>query len=90
MKKKSKKAMRTIFAKFRKYKKNIQGAVEACMKAAEDKKLEIFAVRGRYKCVTTKGNADYKVHGASSKGCKEEGDYAVGVKSANYVYILTK
>ena len=44
------------------------------MKAAEDKKLEIFAVRGRYKCVTTKGNADYKVHGASSKGCKEEGD----------------
>ena len=44
------------------------------MKAAEDKKLEIFAVRGRYKCVTTKGNADYKVHGTSSKGCKEEGD----------------
>ena len=90
MKKKSKKATRTVFAKFRKYKKNIQGAVEACMKAAEDKKLEIFAVRGRYKCVTTKGNADYKVHGASPKGCKADGDYAVGVKSANYVYILTK
>ena len=34
--------MRTVFAKFRKYKKNIQGAVEACMKAAEDKKLEIL------------------------------------------------
>ena len=82
--------MRTTFAKFKKYKNNIQGAVEACMKAAEDKKLEIFAVRGRYKCVTTKGNADYKVHGASSIGCKADGDYAVGVKSANYVYILSK
>ena len=34
--------MRTVFAKFRKYKKYIQGAVEACMKAAEDKKLEIL------------------------------------------------
>ena len=82
--------MRTTLAKFKKYKNNIQGAVEACMKAAEDKKLEIFAVRGRYKCVTTKGNADYKVHGASSIGCKADGDYAVGVKSAIYVYILSK
>ncbi|RMX56134.1 hypothetical protein pdam_00012094 [Pocillopora damicornis] len=90
VKKKSKKAMRTTFAIFKKYKNNIQGAVEACMKAAEDKKLEIFGVRGRYKCVTTKGNADYKVHGASPKGCKADGDYGVGVKSANYVYILTK
>ena len=90
MKKKSKKAMRTVFAKFKKYKNNIQGAIEACVKAAEDKNLEIFAVRGRYKCVTTKGNADYKVHGASSIGCKADGDYAVGVKSANYVYILSK
>ena len=82
--------MRTTFAKFKKYKNNIQGAVEACMKAAADKKLEIFGVRGRYECVTTKGNADYKVHGASPNGCKADGDYAVGVKSANYVYILTK
>ena len=44
MKKKSKKATRTVFAKFRKYKKNIQGAVEACMKAAEDKKTGDLSV----------------------------------------------
>ena len=41
------------------------------MKAAEDKKLEIFAVRGRYKNVTTKDNADYKVHGHHPKGAKQ-------------------
>ena len=29
--------MRTVFAKFKKYKNNIQGTVEACVKAAEDK-----------------------------------------------------
>ena len=63
--------MRTVFAKFKKDKNNIQGTVEACVKAAEDKKLEIFAVRGRYKNVTTKDNADYKVHGHHPEGAKQ-------------------
>ena len=90
VKNKNKKAMGKVLGKFTKYKKNIKGAVEACMKAAKGKKLEIFGVRGKFSCATTKGNADYKVHGASPKGCKEEGDYGVGVKLANYVYVLKK
>ena len=90
VKNKNKKAMGKVLGKFTKYKKNIKGAVEACMKAAKGKKLEIFGVRGKFSCATTKGNADYNVHGASPKGCKEEGDHGVGVKLANYVYVLKK
>ena len=36
------------YATFRKYKKNIPGAVEACMKAAEKQKLTIFGIRQRF------------------------------------------
>ncbi|RMX56132.1 hypothetical protein pdam_00012098 [Pocillopora damicornis] len=90
VKNKNKKAMGKVLGKFTKYKKNIKGAVEACMKAAKGKKLEIFGVRSKFICATTRGNADYKMHGASPKGCKEEGDYGVGVKLANYVYVLKK
>ena len=43
--KKKNKAMGKVLGKFRKYKKNIKGAVEACMKAAKGKKLEIFGVQ---------------------------------------------
>ena len=66
--KKKNKAMGKVLGKFRKYKKNIKGAVEACMKAAKGKKLEIFGVRGKFSCATTKGNADYNVHFSSSWG----------------------
>ena len=66
--KKKNKAMGKVLGKFRKYKKNIKGAVEACMKAAKGKKLEIFGVRGKFSCATTKGNADYNVHFSSSLG----------------------
>ena len=68
VKNKNKKAMGKVLGKFRKYKKNIKGAVEACMKAAKGKKLEIFGVRGKFSCATTKGNADYNVHFSSSLG----------------------
>ena len=61
VKNKNKNAMGKVLGKFRKYKKNIKGAVEACMKAAKGKKLEIFGVRSKFICATTKGNADYKV-----------------------------
>ena len=50
--KKKNKAMGKVLGKFRKYKKNIKGAVEACMKAAKGKKLEIFGVRGKFSCAT--------------------------------------
>lgn len=43
VKSKKEKAMAKNYATFRKYKKNITGAVEACMKAAEKQKLTIFA-----------------------------------------------
>ena len=49
--------MRTVFEKFKKYENNIQGAVEACVKAAEDKKTgdlcgswEIQVCDNRWQC----------------------------------------
>ncbi|XP_078350169.1 uncharacterized protein LOC144634989 isoform X2 [Oculina patagonica] len=89
VKSKKKKAMGKIYGKFKKNKKDVQAAVEACLKSAEEKQLQVFGVRNKYKCATTKGSADFRVHGASN-GCKEQGDYGVGVKKANYVYILKK
>lgn len=43
------KAMPKVFGKFREYRKDISGAVEACMEAAEEKQLDIFGVRNRFK-----------------------------------------
>ena len=82
--------MGRVYDKFKKNKNDVQAAVEACLKAADESKLQIFGVRNKYMCVTTKkGSTDFRVHGAS-KNCKERKDYGVGVKNANYVYILKK
>ena len=45
--------MSKVLGKSTKYKKNIKGAVEACMKAAKGKKLEIFGVRSFFLVVFT-------------------------------------
>ena len=39
--------------------------------------------------MTTKGDADFARHG-SSKACKGSGEYEVGLKGANFVYVLKK
>ncbi|KAJ7387710.1 hypothetical protein OS493_001052 [Desmophyllum pertusum] len=85
------KAMGEHIGKFKENRKDIQAAVEACLKAAQEKQLEIFGVRRRYKCVTTKTDspADFDRYG-SSVTCKEQGDYGVGIKTATFVYILKK
>ncbi|KAJ7373925.1 hypothetical protein OS493_009250 [Desmophyllum pertusum] len=71
--------------------KDVQAAVEACLKAAEEKTTGDLGVRRRYKCVTTKKDspADFDRYG-SSVTCKEQGDYGVGIKRATFVYILKK
>ncbi|XP_078378911.1 uncharacterized protein LOC144662053 [Oculina patagonica] len=84
-----KKAMGKVYAKFRNNKGNVQAAVEDCLKSAEEKQLQIFGIRNKYTCATTKGSADFRVYGPST-GCKEQGDYGVGLKMENYVYILKK
>jgi len=89
VKSKKNQAMGKIYAKVRKYKKNIQEAVEACLKKADEGQLQIFGVKSKFKCTTTKGSADFKRHGVS-KNCKKDGSYGVGAKKANFVYILKK
>ena len=87
-----KKAMGRVYDKLKKNKNDVdvQAAVEACLKSAEEIQLRIFGVRNKYKCVTTKtGSTEFRVHG-KSENCRERIDYGVGVKNANYVYILKK
>lgn len=89
VKNKKDKAMGKTYAKVKKYKKDIMGAVKACLAAAEKNQLQIFGVKSKIKCTTTKGSADFRRHG-ESKNCKKDGDYSVGAKRANFVYILKK
>ena len=85
-----KKAMGESFGGSKKNRKNFQAAVEACMKLADEKQLQVFGVRRKYKCVTVRDSAEFDRYRPSEK-CKEEGDYGVGQKAiANFVYILKK
>ena len=81
--------MANAYDKFKQNKDDVQATVEACLKSAEEKQLQIFGVRREYRCVTTKDSANFRVYGRS-EGCKEQGDYGVGVEYENYVYILKK
>ena len=69
---------------------NIQAAVKACLKIADEQSLQVVGVRSKYRCVTTKDSAEFDLYGSSER-CKEEGDYGVGENAtANFVYILKK
>ena len=81
--------MGKIYAKVPKYRKNIQKVVKACLKKADEGRLQIFGVKSKFQCTTTKGSANFRRHGAS-KNCKKDGSYGVGAKQANFVYILKK
>ena len=86
----SKKAMRDGIGGSKKNRKDVQAAVETCLKVADERKVQVFGVRRKYKCVTIRDSADFARYGSSEK-CKEEGDYGVGQKAiANFVYILKK
>ena len=75
--------------KFKKVKssRDMKTVVNLCLKEASKKGIKVVGIRGKNKCMTTKGNAKYDLHGGS-KACKMQGSVGVGSGMANYVYLL--
>ncbi|XP_078370602.1 uncharacterized protein LOC144654348 [Oculina patagonica] len=87
-KKVKKKAMPKVFKTVQGNTKSVEWVVQECMRQADKDGLEVFGVRKGVQCVTTNGR-HYSVHGRSN-GCQVVGQYGVGNKKANFVYMLYK
>lgn len=67
---------------------NVAWVVQECMRQAEKDGLEVFGIRKGVQCVTTTGR--HYAHHDRSNDCRVEGQYGVGNKKANFVYMLYK
>lgn len=81
-------AMPKVFKTVQGNTNSVELVVQECMRQADKDGLEVFGVRKGVQCVTTTGR-HYSVHGRSN-GCRVVGQYGVGNKKANFVYMLYK